>query len=126
MSSGLRMNSPKTIVMIAVLALIMLLVCPTQSRPTDDNSDKLSTRQKRWTFNTWRLHGRRQLSNGSIFLSVKQNLCLFIFLVDLYSPKTLLSPSNAGYQYQVFNDEDDMARKIHEHLLQIFPELNRV
>jgi hypothetical protein len=36
--------------MIIVTAMIMLLIIPIQSVPT---------RQKRWTFNTWRLHGRR-------------------------------------------------------------------
>ncbi len=38
--------------MIIVTAMIMLLIIPIQSIPT---------RQKRWTFNTWRLHGRRYI-----------------------------------------------------------------
>ncbi|CAF1403686.1 unnamed protein product [Adineta ricciae] len=65
------------------------------------NAADLSTRHKRWTFNTWRLHGRRQLSNGGIF------------------------EQNAAYPYQVYNDEDDLVRQIHERLSQAFPELNR-
>ncbi|CAF0789159.1 unnamed protein product [Adineta steineri] len=103
MSSLVEMNSPKIMAIIVTLALIMLLICPTQSMPTDDNSDKLSTRQKRWTFNTWRLHGRRELSN------------------DIYSPKTSISSSlNTGRQYRIYNDDDEIAQKIHEHLLQLF------
>lgn len=47
----------------------MLLILPIQSMPTDDAFNKLSSHHKRWTFNTWRLHGRRQLPNSlfSIF-----------------------------------------------------------
>lgn len=60
------MNSSKIIFVFTIIALIMLFVCPIQSSTTNDQSDKLPIRHKRWTFNTWRLHGRRQLSNGLI------------------------------------------------------------
>jgi len=61
------MPSSKTIFIVAVIALIMLFVYPIQSMSINDHSVKLPIRHKRWTFNTWRLHGRRQLSNGLIF-----------------------------------------------------------
>ncbi|UJR23781.1 hypothetical protein I4U23_026758 [Adineta vaga] len=95
------MISPKVIFLIAFLAIIMLFVCPSQSMPTDNTNSDLSTRQKRWTFNTWRLHGRRQLPND-------------------YS-----TPQNQVYPYQIYSDEDELVRQIHERLLQAFPELNR-
>ena len=47
---SLQMNSSRIIVLITIAAMIMLLLIPVESIPT---------RQKRWTFNTWRLHGRR-------------------------------------------------------------------
>jgi hypothetical protein len=63
------MPSSKTIFIVAVIALIMFFVYPIQSISINDHSVKLPTRHKRWTFNTWRLHGRRQLYNGLIFLN---------------------------------------------------------
>lgn len=69
MSFGLKMNSLKMLVVVNIIVLIMLLILPIQSMPTDDAFNKLSSHHKRWTFNTWRLHGRRQLPNSlfSIF-----------------------------------------------------------
>ena len=59
----MMMMSRTTLVMIIVLLSIILLVSPMQSMSTNDHSMKSPVRQKRWTFNTWRLHGRRQASN---------------------------------------------------------------
>ncbi|CAF0974032.1 unnamed protein product [Rotaria sp. Silwood1] len=70
--------------------------------PTNDDLNKLPMHQKRWTFNTWRLHGRRQLSN------------------DLYLPTTSLLSSLNDQQYEIFDDAEDDARKTHEHLSQFF------
>ncbi|CAF1063734.1 unnamed protein product [Rotaria sordida] len=75
--------------------------------PTDDDLNKLPVHLKRWTFNTWRLHGRRQLSN------------------DFYSPTTSLLPFLDDQQYEVPNGEEDDARKAHEHISQFFRESNR-
>ncbi|UJR25081.1 hypothetical protein I4U23_006441 [Adineta vaga] len=51
------MNSLKTVRMIiTVTALIILVVSPIQS---------MSTHGKRWTFNTWRLHGSRNTPQAS-------------------------------------------------------------
>jgi hypothetical protein len=68
MNFSLKMNSSKTILYLGVIALIMLFAFPIESMPINNESMKLPIRHKRWTFNTWRLHGRRQLSNGFIFL----------------------------------------------------------
>ncbi len=103
MSFSLKMNSSKILFIIGVITLMMLFVLPVQSMSINDGSVKLPTRHKRWTFNTWRLHGRRQLSNG------------------LYFPKT----SNDDHHYEMFNNENDTLRKIHERLLQLLRELNQ-
>ncbi|CAF1316165.1 unnamed protein product [Adineta steineri] len=51
------MNSSKTIAtVISVTALIILFVSPLQSMPIHD---------KRWTFNTWQLHGPRYTPHTS-------------------------------------------------------------
>ena len=63
--------------MIDITALIILLIFPVQSMSIDDDFAKLPTSHKRWTFNTWRLYGRRQLPKGLIFL-VKQ--CIYLLV----------------------------------------------
>ncbi|CAF3060156.1 unnamed protein product [Rotaria socialis] len=93
MNLGLKMNSFKTLVLVDIIALIMLLVFPIQSMPTNDDFASLPIQHKRWTFNTWRLHGRRQLSD------------------DFYSSKTSLSPFLDDHQYQIFTDEEYEAPK---------------
>ncbi|CAF3389263.1 unnamed protein product [Rotaria sp. Silwood2] len=98
------MDCFKTFIIIDILALIMLIVFPIRSMPTNDDLMKLPIHQKRWTFNTWRLHGRRQLSN------------------DFYSPTTSLLPSLDNHQYDIFDDAEDDARKTPEHLSQFFQE----
>lgn len=109
------MNSSKTIFLFAIIALIMLFVYPIQSIPTNDQSENLPIRHKRWTFNTWRLHGRRQLSNGLILIISfsKKNSLLFCFL-DFYFPKT----SNGNYE----NGINDITNKIDERLSEMFQE----
>jgi hypothetical protein len=119
MSFARKMNSSKIVFIIALIALMMLFVFPIQSMSINDGSLKLPTRHKRWTFNTWRLHGRRQLSNGLIYIFIKKKYLFFLFL-DLYFPKT----SNVDHQYDMFNNENDVARKIHEPLSKFFQELN--
>ena len=57
-----EMNVSRRMLFVLMTILIIVLVNPIQSMTHDEHSDKLSARQKRWTFNTWRLHGRRQLS----------------------------------------------------------------
>jgi hypothetical protein len=109
------MNSSKTIFIIAAIALIMLFVFPIQSISINDDSVQFPTRHKRWTFNTWRLHGRRQLSNGLILIFLKKKIKNIFFLLDFYSPKT----SNGEYHSHIFNNDDDLARKIHERLSQL-------
>lgn len=74
--------------------LIIVLVLPIQSMTIDD---QLSPREKRWTFNTWRLHGRRQLSK---------------------------IPFHDHPRYQVLIHDDPLARPIHEHLSEFFPKSN--
>ena len=64
--------------MIAVIAFMFLLIFPIPSMTMNNDFVKLPTRHKRWTFNTWRLHGRRQLSNGLIFLYSKKNKYFYI------------------------------------------------
>ena len=55
------MKKSQTFVTIIVLLSIILLVSPMQSMSINDHSVQSAVnRQKRWTFNTWRLHGRRQ------------------------------------------------------------------
>jgi hypothetical protein len=76
--SSYQMNSSKIIPMIAVIAFMMLLIFPIPSMTMNNDFVKLPTRHKRWTFNTWRLHGRRQLSNGLIFFYSKTKTNIFI------------------------------------------------
>ncbi len=71
------MNSSKLILISAVMALILCLVVPIQSMSINADSAHLPIRHKRWTFNTWRLHGRRQLSNGLIHFRVA-------FFIDVF------------------------------------------
>jgi hypothetical protein len=115
------MNSSKTIFLFAIVALIMLFVFPIQSIAINENSEKLPMRHKRWTFNTWRLHGRRQLANGLIVYLRFRNVCLF--LLDLYSSKSL--PSDEDHPYEMFSNENDMARTIHTRLTEFFRKYNR-
>lgn len=51
------MNSLTTITMIAVITLIIGFTVPIKSLPLHE---------KRWTFNTWRLHGHRHAPHASI------------------------------------------------------------
>ncbi len=80
------MNSSKTIFIIAAIALIMLFVFPIQSISINDDSVQFPIRHKRWTFNTWRLHGRRQLSNGLILIFLKKKI---FFLIRFLFPKDI-------------------------------------
>jgi hypothetical protein len=90
------MGSSKLTAMIAVLALIVLFIFPIGSMTIDNDSVKLPTRHKRWTFNTWRLHGRRQLSNGLIsFCLIKTNIYMLF--------NRFLFPENIGYQSSIWN-----------------------
>ncbi|CAF3425112.1 unnamed protein product [Rotaria sp. Silwood1] len=90
--------------------------------PTNDDLNKLPMHQKRWTFNTWRLHGRRQLSNGEDAekCGFWPECPLWIALIDLYLPTTSLLSSLNDQQYEIFDDAEDDARKTHEHLSQFF------
>ena len=54
----------------------------------------------------------------------------FVYIMILFLKRNSvfvgeLSQQNAAYPYQVYNDEDDLVRQIHERLSQAFPELNR-
>ena len=80
-----------------ITTLIILLVLPIQSMTIHDQSNQLSRREKRWTFNTWRLHGRRQLSK---------------------------IPFHDHPQYQVLINDDPLARPINEHLSEFFQKSN--
>jgi len=88
MSFARKMNSSKIVFIIAVIALMMLFVFPIQSMSINDGSLKLPTRHKRWTFNTWRLHGRRQLSNGLIYIFIKKKIFIFPFFRFIF-PKNI-------------------------------------
>ena len=50
------MNLFKSMTALILIGSILLIVCAQGSA-----LGKAPTRHKRWTFNTWRLHGRRQL-----------------------------------------------------------------
>lgn len=77
--------------------LIISLVLPCQSMIIQDHSNRLARREKRWTFNTWRLHGRRQLSK---------------------------IPFHNHPQYQLVINDEPLARPIHEHLSEYFQKSN--
>ena len=56
------MNLSKSMATLILIGSILFLVCAQRSWAAEDSGiGKPSTRHKRWTFNTWRLHGRRQL-----------------------------------------------------------------
>ena len=52
------MNLSKSMAALILIGSILSLVCAREGSAFD----KAPARHKRWTFNTWRLHGRRQLS----------------------------------------------------------------
>jgi hypothetical protein len=112
------MYSSKTIFLFAVVALIMLFVFPIQS--INEHSEKLPTRFKRWTFNTWRLHGRRQLANGLICFYLTEFYVFFVFKLDFDSSKTF--PVDQNHPYEMLNNENDLA---YEHLLELLQKYNR-
>lgn len=58
------MNRSVITVFCVVFVLAMLFAYPVQSNAVGEQSDSAAIRDKRWTFNTWRLHGRRQLFNS--------------------------------------------------------------
>ena len=100
------MNSLKNIFLFTTVALILLFVFPIQS--VDEHSEKAPTRHKRWTFNTWRLHGRRQLANGLIvFFSLR---ILDFFFLDFYSSKPF--PTDEDHAYEIFHNDNDLAREL--------------
>jgi hypothetical protein len=79
------MNPLKTATMITITMLIMILIFLTHSMPTDELIKPL-TRHKRWTFNTWRLHGPQHTSHAPIPLTTGMilyaiNIRIYIFIL---------------------------------------------
>ncbi|CAM4855824.1 unnamed protein product [Rotaria socialis] len=105
------MNPSITIALLIGVALMAMFINPIQSE---------SMRSKRWTFNTWRLHGGRYASHttsfnpniGLIFLgNFKVSNKIFFHLVPHYS--TIFADVNDQDQLlNVDNDNDDPTIKI--------------
>jgi len=109
MRSTHQVHFGKTVVVIIIIA-IMLFVLPVQSMLIRD-----SARDKRWTFNSWRLHGRREASDLSP-----------LHMNDMYAP--MAPPSEADLRYQLVNivdGDDDDAFKTLEHLLRLLQALHQ-
>ncbi len=95
----------------------MLIIIPIQSIPT---------RHKRWTFNTWRLHGHRYKphtslnpTTGLIFFNIKKYENIFKFRILFNDVNHQDQPVN------VDNDIDDESYNMLLRLLQFFQILDR-
>ena len=79
------MNTLKFILFTVSLASFLLLLVPVRSMSIHDHSIDAPARHKRWTFNTWRLHGRRQMPE--IYSSLEAGT----FLISLIKKNFMLS-----------------------------------
>ncbi|CAF1060193.1 unnamed protein product [Rotaria sordida] len=92
--------------MITLATLITMLIIPIKS---------MSMRDKRWTFNSWRLHGRRYTSHAPVLTPT----------IEPYPP-TIATDVNP--QDQLLNGDNDEDDNIYNSLicrLQLFQKLDR-